>query len=822
MRRLRVQLTVLLAMLGLLVAAWGATIFLGARNAALLNASEQVEVSRFDELRRIAIDFEMKFVDAETNQRIFLLTGNAGARARYALARRRADDRLGRVRTLALPWPTLLPRIDRVQTAYVKWAKAAEGEVKARDRFGPGAAAVVVSQGASQNRFTELRIHHTALDQLLAGLQVTAARQQHSTYRDTQRLALYAAVMILATVTLIFVYLRRAVGAPADALRSASGRLAGGDLDTPVELPVPNELGAVAGDLEVMRRRLAGRMDALQRLRDLSANVVGATSLQGLCNVALAGLGPEVGAARAALAAVDQQGRLQLRALAGFSDPAVAEMIVKADEEIRAALPLGDLYDGQVVGFADVDHVASRAAEPVRELVARMGSRSLALVPLVSRGSFVGLLGLFWSEHHPLDQEQEALLGLAGNQIAGALAAALRYEEAERAAGEARAVFYAIADGVLLTDPAGRVTAMNRAMELLSGWTEVEVQGMPYADVLPVEEEGSIPIRPEARPLARAIATGEPASDQGYGVDLVTRDGRRVPVAVSSAPILDPTGRVVGAVDVVRDVSREREVDEVKTALISTVSHELRTPLTLIHGFAELLVLRDMPVERQRASAEEILEASRRLARLIDDLLSVSRMESGRLVLDPRPLDLASVVERILSPFRAMAARHTIRAEVAGGLPVVWGDPDKVDQILTNLVGNAIKYSPGGGEVVVSVAPLPEAREARLPEAREARLLGAREARLLGAGEADLVQVSVRDQGIGMSPGEMGQLFEKFYRVDRDEVRRAGGTGLGLYITKRLVEMHGGRIWVESRLGAGSVFSFTLPSRDDLVGRGSR
>jgi signal transduction histidine kinase len=107
---------------------------------------------------------------------------------------------------------------------------------------------------------------------------------------------------------------------------------------------------------------------------------------------------------------------------------------------------------------------------------------------------------------------------------------------------------------------------------------------------------------------------------------------------------------------------------------------------------------------------------------------------------------------------------------------------------------------------VVSVAPLPEAREARL----------------LGAGEADLVQVSVRDQGIGMSPGEMGQLFEKFYRVDRDEVRRAGGTGLGLYITKRLVEMHGGRIWVESRLGAGSVFSFTLPSRDDLVGRGSR
>jgi signal transduction histidine kinase len=166
-------------------------------------------------------------------------------------------------------------------------------------------------------------------------------------------------------------------------------------------------------------------------------------------------------------------------------------------------------------------------------------------------------------------------------------------------------------------------------------------------------------------------------------------------VAVSSAPIFDARGRVVGGVDVIRDVSREREIDEVKSALISTVSHELRTPLTLIHGFAELLVLRDMPVERQRSSAVEILDASRRLARLIDDLLSVSRMESGRLVLDPRPLDLASVVERILSPFRAMAAKHTVRTKLPGSLPVVWGDPDKVEQILTNLVGNAIKYSPG-------------------------------------------------------------------------------------------------------------------------------
>ncbi len=792
MGRLRVQLTVLLAMLGLLVAAWGATIFLGARNGQVSTESRQFEVSRFDELRRAAAGFRARVVDASSNQRDYLLTGDDRAKQQFHVACTQADERLAMVGALAQPWPSLVPMLQRLRSAYASWEGQVRSEVDIHDHIGTGAAMLTVDRHDSSVRFAQLRARNDALDRVLADLQVNAARQQRSTYRETQRLALDAAVMILATVTLIFFYLRRAVGAPAAVLRWASSRLAGGDLTTPIELSVPNELGAVAADLEVMRRRLAGRIDGLLRLRELSAQVVGATSLQGLCDAALSGLGREVGAVRAALGAVDHDGRLRLRALSGFEHPErAAERIAAAHHELCAFLAMKTLVTGQVVGIGEVDEVPKPAT--LGELAVVLRIRALALVPLVSRGSFVGLLALFWEQPHQLDQEQEALLGLAGNHIAGALAAALRYEEAERGAREARAVFYAIADGVLLTDPNGRVTAMNHALEQLGGWTEAQVQGMPYAEVMPVEDEHGRRIPPEARPLAKALATGEPASDQGYGVDLVTRDGGRVPVAVSSAPILDPRGEVMGGVDVVRDVSREREIDEVKSALISTVSHELRTPLTLIHGFAELLVLRDMPVERRRAAAEEILEASRRLARLIDDLLSVSRMESGRLVLDPRPLDVAGLVERTLSPFRAMAARHTIHSEISGGLPVIWGDPDKVEQILTNLVGNAIKYSPAGGEVVVSVSCAD-----------------------------DEVRVSVRDQGIGMSPRDMGQLFEKFYRVDRDEVRRAGGTGLGLYITKRLVEMHGGHIWAESWPGEGSEFSFTLPGSGELAGEGRR
>jgi len=765
MRRLRVQLTVLLALLGLLVVAWGAAIFLAARDAARSNASLQTTVERVDELRRAATRLSRDFVTMETTRRAYLLTGDEAARQAGARAEESAVRGFRRMRQLSDRWRSLLPLVEGVATEYRAWVRTGQTELAARE-VDARAAALVAARGNADRHFQALWRRQTDLEDQLARAQRASARSQDRTYETAQTLAVRTALMMLGALTLLATWLRRAVGAPADALRSASGRLAGGDLETPVELGVENELGAVASDLETMRRRLAGRMEALERLRHLSAQVVGATSLQRLAEVVLDGLRPEVGATRAILGAARPGGDLVLRALAGFPDPGVADDIVKADADIRQVLPLETLRAGQVVGLANLDRLAASPA--LRDLVARMGIRSLALVPLLSRGRFLGLLALCWTERHPLDREQEALLGLAGNQIAGAVEAALRLEEAERAAGEAQAVFYAIADGVLLTDPFGRVTAMNRALEALTGWTEAEATGRPYAEVLPL------------------------ATEQVDGpVDLVSRYGRKVPVAVSSAPIFDARGRVVGGVDVIRDVSKEREIDEVKSALISTVSHELRTPLTLIHGFAELLVLRDLPAERQRSSAVEILDASRRLARLIDDLLSVSRMESGRLVLDPRPLDLAVVVERILSPFRAMAAKHTLRTKLPTSLPVVWGDPDKVEQILTNLVGNAIKYSPGGGEVLVTVDA-----------------------------DGDAVQVSVRDQGIGMSPRDMGQLFEKFYRVDREEVRRAGGTGLGLYITKRLVEMHGGRLWAESWPGVGSVFRFTLPTSDELAGSG--
>ncbi|HYN18527.1 MAG TPA: CHASE3 domain-containing protein, partial [Actinomycetes bacterium] len=402
MRRLRVQLTVLLALLGMLVVAWGAAIFLGARDAARSNASIQSTVDRVDELRKAATGLGRDFVTMETSRRAYLVTGDQASLEAKLQAEISAADGFDRVKQLSARWRRLFPLVQGVAAEYRAWVRTGQTELKARER-GARAAALVAARGNADRHFQQLWSRQADLEDQLARSQRAYARSQDRTYATAQTLAVRTALAMLAMLVLIAVWLRRAVGAPADALRSASGRLAGGDLETPVILGVENELGAVASDLETMRRRLAGRMEALERLRHLSAQVVGATSLQRLAEVVLAGLRPEVGATRAVLGAARPAGDLVLRALAGFPDANVADEIVKADADIRRVLPLASLRAGQVVGMADLDEVADSAA--LRDLVTRMGVRSLALVPLLSRGRFLGLLALCWTERHPLDRE---------------------------------------------------------------------------------------------------------------------------------------------------------------------------------------------------------------------------------------------------------------------------------------------------------------------------------------------------------------------------------------------------------------------------------
>jgi signal transduction histidine kinase len=228
-----------------------------------------------------------------------------------------------------------------------------------------------------------------------------------------------------------------------------------------------------------------------------------------------------------------------------------------------------------------------------------------------------------------------------------------------------------------------------------------------------------------------------------------------------------------------------QEANRLKTEFVSMVSHELRTPLTSIQGYAELLLEEERIGEAHRESLTAVKKNSDRMLGLINDLLDLSRMEAGRLDLHRTSLDLAGLIAEVAGSLRPLieTKRQRLRLDLGEALPAVWADADRVTQILTNLISNAHKYTLAEGSITV----------------------GARR-------DDGFVRVDVSDTGIGLSPEDQAQLFTKFFRAHNLSIQAGAGTGLGLVITRLLVELHGGRITVRSAPGQGSTFSFSLPA----------
>lgn len=254
-----------------------------------------------------------------------------------------------------------------------------------------------------------------------------------------------------------------------------------------------------------------------------------------------------------------------------------------------------------------------------------------------------------------------------------------------------------------------------------------------------------------------------------------------------SACVEDEDGRYLGIVVLLRDVSKEREIEQMKSDFVSLVSHELRTPLVAIKGAADNL-LDGLGGELNDVQKDCLLLSKRnidRLNRLISDLLDISRIESGKIQLNKQPVDTTSIIKDVLSLFEAGAKEKgvTLELSLSEGLPLVVADPDKINQVLTNLVGNAMKFTPARGKIVV---------------------------RAFGAENS--LRVEVEDSGVGIPKQDLERIFDKFYQVERNKsFTSIKGTGLGLPISKGIVERHGGRIWAESEPGQGSKFIFILP-----------
>jgi len=347
------------------------------------------------------------------------------------------------------------------------------------------------------------------------------------------------------------------------------------------------------------------------------------------------------------------------------------------------------------------------------------------------------------------------------------------YQELKQERDRISAIVSNMADGVILTDAQRRVVFMNPAAANMFGVELQQVEGRPAAEVLPHP------------PLLEQLEDDPPTTTRIPRIQL--REPRRMTLSPRTVRLSQPEGTRTGAITVVSDVTLLEELSEMKTEFVSVVSHELRTPLTSIMGFAQTLEDTSGAVdEEERGEFLTIIQQeSSRLLVMINDLLDMSRMEAGRpLPMSYTDVDVEQLSRHVVRFQSVTTTAHTFRFEFPDGGVRVVADSDKVQQIVTNLVSNAIKYSPKGGDIVVGAY-----------------------------GQNEECVGYVRDQGIGMGPEEQARLFQPYQRIDRDAIKGIRGTGLGLYLVRALVEAHAGRVWVESERGKGSTFYFSLPLR---------
>jgi PAS domain S-box-containing protein len=351
-----------------------------------------------------------------------------------------------------------------------------------------------------------------------------------------------------------------------------------------------------------------------------------------------------------------------------------------------------------------------------------------------------------------------------------------------RMARETEVLLTSVGDGIYGVDAEGLITFVNPSGARALGFAAEELLGRNahHAFHAPPADGGPHPY--DGCYIAEAIASGAvtAAEEDCY----VRADGSEFPVEITASPLVDDDV-VRGAVVVFRDVTQRREVDRMKNEFISVVSHELRTPLTSIRGSLDLLasgVLGEL-TPRAESMANIALESSERLTRLINDILDLERIESGTRPMDLTAIDAADLLTRSVTEMESHARSTGVRIEVAESAGRVLADPDRIVQTLTNLLGNAIKFSSAGQVVVADAVP------------RDGQVL-----------------FRVRDQGRGIPEDKLETIFQRFEQVDSSDARQSGGTGLGLAISRGIVERHGGRIWAESRPGAGATVQFTLPA----------
>ena len=380
------------------------------------------------------------------------------------------------------------------------------------------------------------------------------------------------------------------------------------------------------------------------------------------------------------------------------------------------------------------------------------------------------------------------LTKLVAARLAVVIENAELYNEVNSRRERWEAVFKFADEGIVIFERQGNVVGFNPAASKLTGFANTEVIGKPFIDIVKTVSPEGVNLS-ALSPIRRVLAEGEVVSKREQL--LQNKAGGTIWTEISYSPIFDDAGVVTSGIAVISNVQREREIEAVKSDFISIVSHELRTPLTAIKGFLSMLLHKDFGslTDKQFHFISRVYQTNQRMIHLVEDLLDVSYIESGKIKLKVEPLSMEPLITDVVTELAPKGFERQIMLKVSRKhkLPLVLADETRLRQILVNLVDNAIKYSLPQSEVMVDFK--------------------------VQGGE---LVTSIKDQGVGITAAHIERLFQKFGRIYNPMSMQAGGSGLGLYIVKNLVESHGGRIWVTSREGKGSKFSFTLPVAKQL------
>jgi PAS domain S-box-containing protein len=518
-------------------------------------------------------------------------------------------------------------------------------------------------------------------------------------------------------------------------------------------------------------------------------------------NRTLALLNDAIGAEQGSILLVDEKDNtLHYRAGYGYVTPVMTEGSRPTPLKIGEGLAGWVIQNRQSVCIEDLTKDPRWKKIPL----SRDSHRSAIAAPLIVGEDVIGVIMVFHRQIGYFSQEHVNLVQAIGSQVSVAINNAKLYElirdQAERLGAMVRAeqvetsrrqaILEAVADGVLVTDPLNRINFINLSAERILKLKANAILGQSlekFAGLFGRAAQTWMTTIRSWSEVPESYQVGETYAEQ-----LTLEDGRVVLVHLS--PVIWQN-EFLGTVSIFRDITHEVEVDRLKSEFVATVSHELRTPMTSIKGYVDILLMGAAGAlnETQTHFLEIVRSNTDRLSVLVNDLLDISRIESGRVTLSLQPVDLREVADEVVAEILSRSQKESkpmaIVVDAPPDLPPIHGDPERVRQILTNLVDNAYNYTPANGQIQIEMM----------------------------LNEDNMVRVDVKDNGIGIQPDELDRVFERFYRGEHAFVLATPGTGLGLAIVKQLVLMHKGKIWVESAgiPGQGSTFSFTLPVYQD-------